>query len=54
MRHARSGVAFVPVDGHPPSRIVAARPADCTDPLVDALVEALAEALAAVSRDARA
>ncbi|MEV7179836.1 LysR family transcriptional regulator [Kitasatospora sp. NPDC093679] len=54
VRHARSGVAFVQVDGHPPSRIVAARPGDCTDPLVDALVDALAEASAAVSRDALA
>ncbi|WP_317633982.1 LysR substrate-binding domain-containing protein [Kitasatospora sp. DSM 101779] len=48
LRHARAGIAFVPVDGHPPSRIVAARPADCTDPLVGALVDALA----AVSRSA--
>ncbi|WP_030277725.1 LysR family transcriptional regulator, partial [Streptomyces sp. NRRL B-24484] len=54
VRHARAGVVFVPVDGHPPSRIVAARPAGCTDPLVDALVEALADALAAVPPDERA
>ncbi|GAA2750737.1 LysR family transcriptional regulator [Kitasatospora cinereorecta] len=45
LRHARAGIAFVPVDGHPPSRIVTAHPADCTDPLVDALVHALTTAV---------
>ncbi|GAA5024213.1 LysR family transcriptional regulator [Kitasatospora paranensis] len=44
VRHVREGIAFVPVDGHPPSRIVAARPTECTDPLVDALVQALTTA----------
>ncbi|MGW4896199.1 LysR family transcriptional regulator [Kitasatospora sp. NPDC004240] len=44
VRHARAGIAYVPVDGHPPSRIVTARPADRPDPLVDTLVHALATA----------
>ncbi len=43
-RHARPGIAFVPVDGHPPSRLVLARRADAPDPLVDAVAAALADA----------
>ncbi|WP_406207718.1 LysR substrate-binding domain-containing protein [Kitasatospora sp. NBC_01560] len=43
-RHARPGLAFVPADGHPPSRIVTARRAATADPLVDALAAALADA----------
>ncbi|MFI1972163.1 LysR family transcriptional regulator [Streptomyces cinnamoneus] len=46
-RHARPGIAFVPVDGHPPSRVVVARRAALTDPLVDALANALGEAAGA-------
>ncbi|PBC70194.1 DNA-binding transcriptional LysR family regulator [Streptomyces sp. TLI_235] len=49
VRHARPGVAFVPVDGHPPSRVVAARHAGCVDPLVDALVDALGTAAGGVA-----
>ncbi|MEU6237061.1 LysR substrate-binding domain-containing protein [Kitasatospora sp. NPDC047058] len=45
-RHARPGLAFVPADGHPPSRIVAARRAAAPDPFADPLVDALAAALA--------
>ncbi|MFE9629472.1 LysR family transcriptional regulator [Streptomyces sp. NPDC006463] len=41
LRHARPGIAFVPVDGYPPSRVVTARRAAVTDPLVDALADAL-------------
>ncbi|MFJ4320409.1 LysR family transcriptional regulator [Streptomyces lavendulae] len=43
-RHARPGIAFVPVDGHPPSRVVLARRADAPDPLVDAVAAALVDA----------
>ncbi|MFJ8013835.1 LysR family transcriptional regulator [Streptomyces sp. NPDC096339] len=43
-RHARPGIAFVPVHGHPPSRVVLARRADSPDQLVDAVATALADA----------
>ncbi|MCX5384819.1 LysR family transcriptional regulator [Streptomyces sp. NBC_00083] len=43
-RHARPGIAFVPVDGHPPSRIVLARRADAPDRLVDTVAAALIDA----------
>ncbi|MFE5491760.1 LysR family transcriptional regulator [Streptomyces virginiae] len=46
-RHARPGVAFVPIDGHPPSRIVLARRDDAPDQLADAVAAALADAHAA-------
>ncbi|GHC59334.1 LysR substrate-binding domain-containing protein [Streptomyces cinnamoneus] len=49
LRHARPSIAFVPVDGHPPSRVVIARRAAVADPLV----EALADALAAAAEQAR-
>ncbi|WP_079431467.1 MULTISPECIES: LysR family transcriptional regulator [Streptomyces] len=57
-RHARPGVVFVPVDGHPPSRVVLARRADAPDQLVDAVAAALADAhtacaLGSVPADAR-
>ncbi|WP_354637561.1 LysR family transcriptional regulator [Kitasatospora camelliae] len=49
-RHARAGVAFVPVTGHPPSRIVLARRTpSAPDPLVDSVATALAEAFTADS-----
>ncbi|MCF3103218.1 LysR family transcriptional regulator [Streptomyces roseoverticillatus] len=43
-RHARPGIAFVPVDGHPPSRVVTAWRAAVADPLVGALADALGHA----------
>ncbi|MEV4925348.1 LysR family transcriptional regulator [Streptomyces roseoverticillatus] len=43
-RHARPGIAFVPVDGHPPSRVVTAWRAAVADPLVGALADALSHA----------
>ncbi|MFG2291739.1 LysR family transcriptional regulator [Streptomyces sp. NPDC048603] len=46
-RHARPGIAFVPVDGHPPSLVVLARCADAPDQLVDAVAAALTDAHAA-------
>ncbi len=46
-RHARPGIAFVPVDGHAPSRIVIARRATAPDPRTEALAQALTEAFAA-------
>ncbi|MFD7027302.1 LysR family transcriptional regulator [Streptomyces sp. NPDC059917] len=46
-RHARPGITFVPVDGHPPSRVVLARRADAPDQRVDAVATALAAAHAA-------
>ncbi|MGW5346117.1 LysR family transcriptional regulator [Streptomyces sp. NPDC004050] len=45
-RHVRPGIAFVPVDGHPPSRVVLARRAGAADPLADAVADALADAYA--------
>ncbi|MFE9796094.1 LysR family transcriptional regulator [Streptomyces goshikiensis] len=53
LRHARPGIAFVPVDGHPPSRVVTARLAGVTDPLVDALADALDAARQAQARQGR-
>ncbi|MFF4432592.1 LysR family transcriptional regulator [Streptomyces sp. NPDC001513] len=46
LRHARPGIAFVPVDGHPPSRVVTARRAAVPDPSADALADALHAAAA--------
>ncbi|WP_431683607.1 LysR substrate-binding domain-containing protein [Kitasatospora sp. KL5] len=43
-KYARPGIAFVPVDGHPPSRVVTVRRTAVCDPLVDALADALAAA----------
>ncbi|MFD0268605.1 LysR family transcriptional regulator [Streptomyces sp. NPDC127106] len=48
-RHARPGIAFVPVDGHPPSRVVLARRAGAADLLADAVAAALADAYAAAA-----
>ncbi|MES9520773.1 LysR family transcriptional regulator [Streptomyces capoamus] len=45
-RHARPGIAFVPVDGHAPSRIVTARRATTPDPRAEALEQALTAAFA--------
>lgn len=53
LRHARPGIAFVPVDDYPPSRVVIARRAAVTDPLVDALADALAAAGEARVRQGR-
>ncbi|MEU9162795.1 LysR substrate-binding domain-containing protein [Streptomyces sp. NPDC048424] len=46
LRHARPGIAFVPVAGHPPSRVVTARRAAVPDPSADALADALHAAAA--------
>ncbi|AGS67071.1 LysR family transcriptional regulator [Streptomyces collinus] len=46
LRHARPGIAFVPVDGHAPSRIVTARRATTPDPRAEALAQALTAAFA--------
>ncbi|WP_404953351.1 LysR family transcriptional regulator [Streptomyces sp. 147326] len=48
LRHARPGVAFVPVDGHPPSRIVTAWRTAVPDPTAEALADALRTAAARV------
>ncbi|MFC6517618.1 hypothetical protein ACFQFR_35475 [Streptomyces goshikiensis] len=53
LRHARPGIAFVPVGGHPPSCVVTARLAGVTDPLVDALADALDAARQAQAREGR-
>ncbi|MEU9033959.1 LysR substrate-binding domain-containing protein [Streptomyces sp. NPDC048352] len=50
-RHARPGIAFVPVDGHPPSRVVLVRRVDAADRLVDAVATALTDAHAASTND---
>ncbi|MER8184901.1 LysR substrate-binding domain-containing protein [Kitasatospora sp. NPDC094015] len=45
-RHRTEGIAFVPVTGHPPSRVVLAWPSADPDPLVLAFAEAAATATA--------
>ncbi|MFJ1709285.1 LysR family transcriptional regulator [Kitasatospora sp. NPDC088346] len=48
-RHRAEGVAFVPLTGHPPSRVVIAWPSERPDPVVLAFVRAAEAAVAGVA-----